>query len=131
MYLLRVTSSCHILLFIVLAARRNDVFTSNALFALDEVSSMPLALKSSYRALEKALYGRSFRRCLARKRRVLIVPIGMERIVALHVTAIKDSQTYLTGLTVSDAELQALNIVRDAFPDEWNYTMKPQEAAPL
>jgi hypothetical protein len=101
------------------------------LFALDEISSMPLALKGSYQALEKALYRHSFRRCLARKRRVLIMPIGIERIAALHVTAIKDSQTYPTGLTESSTELQALNIVRDAFPDEWNYTMKPQEAAPL
>ena len=46
----------------------------------------------------------------------------------LHVTAMKDSQTYPTGLTVSDAELKAFNIVRDAFHGEWNYTIKPQEA---
>jgi transposase len=45
----------------------------------------------------------------------------------LHVTAIKDSQTYPTGLSVTDAELQALNIVRDAFHGEWNYTIKPQD----
>jgi len=45
----------------------------------------------------------------------------------LHVTAIKDSQTYPTGLTVSDAELKALNIVRDAFHGEWNYTITPQD----
>jgi Rhodopirellula transposase DDE domain len=45
----------------------------------------------------------------------------------LHVTAIKDSQTYPTGLTVSDAELKALNIVRDDFHGEWNYTIKPQD----
>ena len=44
----------------------------------------------------------------------------------LHVTAIKDSQTYPTGLTVSDAELKALNIVHDAFHGEWNYTIAPQ-----
>jgi transposase len=49
----------------------------------------------------------------------------------LHVTAIKDSQTYPTGLSVTDAELQALNIVRDAFHGEWNYTIKPQETASL
>jgi len=47
----------------------------------------------------------------------------------LHVTAIKDSQTYPTGLTVSDAELKALNIVRDAFHGEWNYTITPQDTA--
>ncbi len=46
----------------------------------------------------------------------------------LHITAMKDSQTYPTGLTVSDAELKAFNIVRDAFHGEWNYTIKPQEA---
>src|SRR5512135_1414206 len=45
----------------------------------------------------------------------------------LHVTAMKDSQTYPTGITVTDAELKALNIVRDAFHGEWNYTIKPQE----
>jgi transposase len=47
----------------------------------------------------------------------------------LHVTAIKDSHTYPTGLTVSDAELKALNIVRDTFHGEWNYTIKPQDTA--
>ncbi len=47
----------------------------------------------------------------------------------LHVIAIKDSQMYPTGLSVTDAELQALNIVRDAFHGEWNYTIKPQDTA--
>jgi hypothetical protein len=47
----------------------------------------------------------------------------------LHVTAIKDSHTYPTGITVTDAELKALNIVRDAFHGEWNYTIKPQDTA--
>jgi hypothetical protein len=49
----------------------------------------------------------------------------------LHITAMKDSQTYPTGLTVSDAELKALNIVRDAFHGEWNSTSKPQDAISL
>ena len=44
----------------------------------------------------------------------------------LVVTARKDSQTYPTGLKVSDEELGALNVVRDAFHGEWNYTIKPQ-----
>ncbi len=44
----------------------------------------------------------------------------------LHVTALKDSHTYPTGITVTDAELNTLNIVRDAFHGEWNYTIKPQ-----
>jgi Rhodopirellula transposase DDE domain len=42
------------------------------------------------------------------------------------VTAIKDSHTYPTGITVTDAELRALNIMRASFHGEWNYTIKPQ-----
>ncbi len=45
----------------------------------------------------------------------------------LHVTAIKDSQSYPKGIIVTDAELSALNLVRDAFHGEWNYTIKPQD----
>lgn len=45
----------------------------------------------------------------------------------LAVTALKDSHTYPTGIKVSDDELAALNIVRDPFHGEWNYTIKPQE----
>jgi hypothetical protein len=45
----------------------------------------------------------------------------------LTVTAVKDSSSYPTGLKVTDAELAALNIVRDSFHGEWNYTIKPQE----
>jgi transposase len=44
----------------------------------------------------------------------------------LTVTAVKDSQTYPTGLKVTDEELAALNLVRDTFHGEWNYTIKPQ-----
>jgi transposase len=47
----------------------------------------------------------------------------------LHVTAITDSHIYPTGLTVTDDELKALNIVRDAFHGEWNYTIMPQDPA--
>jgi len=45
----------------------------------------------------------------------------------LEVTAVKDSNPYPTGLKVTDEELAALNIVRDSFHGEWNYTIKPQE----
>jgi transposase len=44
----------------------------------------------------------------------------------LVVTARKDSQTYPTGRKVSDEELARLNLVRDAFHGDWNYTIKPQ-----
>jgi hypothetical protein len=49
----------------------------------------------------------------------------------LHVTAIKDSQAYPTGITLTDAELQALNIVRDPFDGEWNSIIKPQDTPSL
>ncbi len=45
----------------------------------------------------------------------------------LVVTAIKDSNTYPTGIKVSDEELKALHITRDDFHGEWNYTFKPQD----
>jgi transposase len=45
----------------------------------------------------------------------------------LQVTAIKDSHTYPTGMTVTDAELSALNMLRASFHGEWNYTIKPQD----
>src|SRR5947209_4238173 len=61
----------------------HSIFPLPCFFPLDEVSSMPSALTGSYGALEKALCTRSFRRCLARKRWVLIVPIGMARISAI------------------------------------------------
>jgi hypothetical protein len=44
----------------------------------------------------------------------------------LTVRALKDSNTYPTGLKVTDDELAALNLLRDAFHGEWNYTIKPQ-----
>src|SRR6266702_3718097 len=42
-------------------------------------------------------------------------------------TAIKDSHTYPTGIKVSDEELAALNLSREPFHGEWNYTISPQE----
>ncbi|HEY4389463.1 MAG TPA: ISAzo13 family transposase [Ktedonobacteraceae bacterium] len=46
----------------------------------------------------------------------------------LVVTAVKDSQTYPTGLKVTDEDLAALNLLREPFHGEWNYTIKPQES---
>jgi hypothetical protein len=45
----------------------------------------------------------------------------------LEVTALKDSNVYPTGIKVSDDELVALNLSRNSFHGEWNYTIKPQE----
>lgn len=44
----------------------------------------------------------------------------------LTVTAVKDSTCYPTGIKVSDQELAALNLVKDCFHGDWNYTIQPQ-----
>jgi hypothetical protein len=44
----------------------------------------------------------------------------------LTVTCDLDRGTYPKGVTVSDAEMAALNIQRDAFHGEWNYTLAPR-----
>jgi transposase len=44
----------------------------------------------------------------------------------LTVTACKDSQTYPTGRKVTNEEVVALNLLRDPFHGEWNYTIRPQ-----
>lgn len=44
----------------------------------------------------------------------------------LTVTAHKDSHTYPTGMKVTDEEMDALHLLRDAFHGEWNSTILPQ-----
>jgi transposase len=46
----------------------------------------------------------------------------------LAVMALKDNHTYPTGIKVSDDELAALNLSRDSFHGDWNYTLKPQDS---
>lgn len=46
----------------------------------------------------------------------------------LTVTAMVDQHTYPTKVKVSDEEFNTLNIIRDSFHGEWNYTIKPQES---
>lgn len=48
----------------------------------------------------------------------------------LKVIAVKDSNTYPTGIQVSDEEWQTLRPIKDAFHGEWNYAFKPQESLP-
>ena len=45
----------------------------------------------------------------------------------LLVTAVKDSNIYPTGIKVSDEDLTTLNIIREPFHGDWNYTIRPQE----
>jgi transposase len=44
----------------------------------------------------------------------------------LKVYAELDESTYERGIKVSDVELAAVNLTRDEFHGEWNYTIKPQ-----
>jgi len=44
----------------------------------------------------------------------------------LTVTAVKDTNSYPTGLKVSDQDMAALNITSNPFHGEWNYTIQPQ-----
>ena len=44
----------------------------------------------------------------------------------LTVTAIVDKNIYPTGVKVTDDEMKKLNIIRDEFHGDWNYTIKPQ-----
>lgn len=43
----------------------------------------------------------------------------------LTVTAIADTNKYQTGVKVTDEEMKKLNITRDPFHGEWNYTTAP------
>ncbi len=45
----------------------------------------------------------------------------------LTVTAVADTNKYQTGIKISDHELAKLNIMRDTFHGEWNYTINPQQ----
>jgi hypothetical protein len=44
----------------------------------------------------------------------------------LTVTATVDKNSYPIGVKVSDAEMSQLNIVRNEFHGDWNYTIRPQ-----
>jgi transposase len=45
----------------------------------------------------------------------------------LTVQAVIDKNIYPTKIKVSDKEFNAINIIRDDFHGDWNYTIKPQE----
>jgi hypothetical protein len=44
----------------------------------------------------------------------------------LTVSAMLDQQSYPTGIKISDDQMEHLNILRDEFHPDWNYTVKPQ-----
>lgn len=45
----------------------------------------------------------------------------------LTVTAMVDQHIYPIKVKVSDEEIKSLNIIRDTFHGDWNYTIKPQK----
>ena len=45
----------------------------------------------------------------------------------LKVIAVIDQNIYPTGTKVTDLEMKQLNIIRDEFHGEWNYTIKPKK----
>src|SRR3990167_1187854 len=45
----------------------------------------------------------------------------------LTVTAMADTNSYPTGIRISDKEFNQLNIQRDSFHGEWNYIIAPQK----
>ena len=49
----------------------------------------------------------------------------------LHVRSALDANTYPTGQSVSDAEVETLNLRRDAFHGDWNYSLLPRPPLPL
>ena len=59
--------------------------------------------------------------------RVIVDLIGATTTGAgLSVRCELDPNRYPKGVTVSDAEMAGLNIARDAFHGEWNYTLSPR-----
>ncbi len=51
---------------------------------------------------------------------------GTTTSTGLKVYAQLDEGRYERGIKVSDAELAAVNLTRDEFHGEWNYTIKPR-----
>ena len=58
---------------------------------------------------------------------VLNLIAGTTTSKGLHIQAAMDSGTYPTGISIPDAEMKRLNIERDDFHGEWNYTIHPRE----
>ena len=61
-------------------------------------------------------------------REVVVNLIGHTRTKSgLRIRSELDENSYPTGQTVSDEQMQALNLKRDRFHGEWNYTVTPRD----
>lgn len=58
---------------------------------------------------------------------VVALIAGTTTETGLKVKAAADQKTYRTGIKVTDAEIKALNLERETFHGEWNYTIKPRQ----
>ena len=58
---------------------------------------------------------------------VVALIAGTTTETGLKVKAAADQKTYRTGIKVPDAEIKALNLERETFHGEWNYTIKPRQ----
>jgi hypothetical protein len=59
-------------------------------------------------------------------REVVIQLIGNTRTAkGLEIKTVLDENEYLTGVKISDEEMQSINIIREQFHGEWNYYIKP------
>jgi hypothetical protein len=54
---------------------------------------------------------------------------GTTTTTGLTVSTLRDERTYQTGETVSDAQMEALNLDHHAVCPTWNYTLRPRDAA--
>ena len=61
--------------------------------------------------------------------KVIIQLIGATD-TGLTVTCDIDQSLYPKGIVVTDAEMAALNIQRDPFHGDWNYTISPRQPPP-
>jgi hypothetical protein len=48
-------------------------------------------------------------------------------IKGLRVSCAMDYNTYPKGVKVTDTELKKVNLIRETFHGEWNYTIKPHD----
>ena len=61
-------------------------------------------------------------------REVVVNLIGHTRTKSgLRIRSELDENRYPTGQSVSEEEMEALNLKRDRFHGEWNYTLSPRQ----
>src|SRR5215211_3615835 len=63
--------------------------------------------------------------CLKPTRPNRVTPSGTWYKTGLSVRCELDTNSYPKGIAVSDDEMAAINIRRDEFHGEWNYTIRP------